>query len=296
MSDAGDHGPVMPATPLLDDAAIEAVISGDAAADAPDPLAVFAALVRAEGDGAPPHPSPALAGLLADGLPANDGATSILPAREDADTPPSGRGDAQPARRPASRRRLAARVAGLGLAAKLAIGAAAGAAAALGAGTLPGPAGRAVRDAIQAVTPIDFPGDDHPADDQPGDGRGTGGDADRDPIGEAGEAGEHGDRVPSDATGGSDGEPGVHGQQVAETAPGAAERPGDTPAATADPGTRSSTVPPSAPDRPSNPRAPADPGPPPSVPSTVPAPPTTHKATGGDGTTDGLDETDPATP
>lgn len=318
MTGRGDHEPAMPATPLLDDDAIEAIITGGAAQVA-GPLASFVDLVRAEGEAGPPHPSPALARLLAEGGAAvadGDAATVLVPhddaarqrhngtdatshpdltarldaARLDTTTyqPATGRspatGDAVAARRrgtPGSRRRhLVARVAGAGLAAKLALGAGAAAAGVFGAGMMPGPVGRVARDAIQAVTPIQFPAGDHPVerrgDDGPDDGN-SGADG-------ADQPGEHGERVSPDATGESDGQPGVDGPQVAETAPGADERPDvDTPAATGT--STSSPVPPSAPGRPSNPGAPADPGPPPSTPSTTPAPPTTHKAGGDTATT-----------
>lgn len=306
MTHRGDHEPAMPATPLLDDEAIDAIMTGHAAADVAGPLAAFVDLVQAEGRAAPPPPSPILARLLAEGaaaaggdapgvlLPGDDpptagpadaavwgrghdatGATTRLNGRATAATPViadvTGRLPASAAGRsgPGRRRHLMARVAGAGLAAKVALGAGAAAAGVLGAGVLPGPAGRVARDAIEAVTPMQFPRDDHPADNR--------GSTDSDGTG-ADDPGEHGDRVSPDATGQSDGQPGVDGPQVAETAPGADERPGDIPATTDPARTPSSTVPPSAPGRPSDPGAPADPGPPPSIPSTIPAPPTTKTA------------------
>lgn len=312
MTRRGDHEPAMPATPLLDDDAIEAIMTGHAAADVAGPLVAFVDLVRAQGEGAPPPPSPILARLLAEGAAAadeGDAAAALLPGHGAPTARPGGaavygrhddvaNATAQlngatapapviadlPARLPAGaagrggrgrRRNMVARVAGAGLAAKVALGAGAAAAGVLGAGVLPGPAGRVARDAIEAVTPIQFPRDDHPADDRPVEGRGG---ADSDPGSGADEPGEHGDRVSPDATGESDGQPGVDGPQVAETAPGADERSGDTPATTDPPRTPSSTVPPSAPGQPSDPGAPADPGPPPSIPSTIPAPPTTKTA------------------
>ncbi|HEX6424899.1 MAG TPA: hypothetical protein VFZ79_15555 [Acidimicrobiales bacterium] len=291
----------MPATPLLDDDAIEAIITGGAAQVA-RPLASFVDRVRAEGEAAPPHPSPALARLLAEGGAAvadGDAETVLLPHDDgtrqrhngaDAGAHPNtiahlpATGDAVAARRrgmPGSRRRhLVARVAGAGLAAKLALGTGAAAAGVFGAGMLPGPVGRVARDAIQAVTPIQFPAVDHPVERRGGD---DGPDAGNSGADGADGADQHGEHVSPDATGESDGQPGVDGPQVAETAPGADERPDDTPAATGT--STSSTVPPSAPGRPSNPGAPADPGPPPSTPSTTPAPPTTHKADGDTATT-----------
>ena len=99
---------------------------------------------------------------------------------------------------------LAGRVAGLGLVAKLGLGtsiAAAGVAGAGAAGVLPAGASNAVRDAIEAVSPVEF-------DNNSGGGTTS-----------------FGDRVSSDATGQSDGEKGVDGQRIAEQAPGAANRP-----------------------------------------------------------------------
>ncbi|HET9609993.1 MAG TPA: hypothetical protein VFP06_10320, partial [Acidimicrobiales bacterium] len=236
----------MPATPLLDDDAIEAIVTGRAAAEIAGPLAAFVDLVQAEGEGAPPPPSPNLARMLTEGAAAagdsdghadaallpGDAATIAHPGDAATIANPGDvasiahLGDAAGRAGRGRRRQLVARVAGAGLAAKVALGAGAAAAGVLGAGMLPGEAGRVARDAIEAVTPIQFPRDDHPADDRPVDGRGG---ADSDPGSGADEPGEHGDRVSPDATGESDGQPGVDGPQVAETAPGADERPGDTP-------------------------------------------------------------------
>lgn len=171
---------------------VEALIKGDAVPAAYDPLARFAAEVRALGDGPAPAPSPDLATLLAGGR-----LLRPLPA-----TPP-GRPSGPGARRQASR---LGKVAGLGLAAKLGLGAtvvAAGVAGAGAAGVLPAPADHVVRHAIEAVTPVRFaPGKDHPDN--------------------------FGSRVSSDATGKSDGTNGVNGQDISSQAPGAAHRSTDS--------------------------------------------------------------------
>ena len=287
MSGTGDDVPEMPLTALLDDRAIDALIDGEPVAAWAEPLAVFAARVRAAGEGRPPRPSPALARLLAGGL-APDGAA---PATEPLLV-------AVPVQRgaPASRRRLvASRVAGIGLVAKVAIGATAAAAGVIGAGAagiLPGSAGRVVRDAIEFVTPVEFHDDEGPA----GGGKGV---SDREADGDQGvdEPGEHGDTVSSDATGEADGQHGVDGQDVADTAPGAENRPTDPgrsgtagqPGDHGEPSSTSVTLPPWAPGQSADPRPPADPGPPPSTPTTDPNTQTTPSLASQ--STDGTDTT-----
>lgn len=101
----------------------------------------------------------------------------------------------------------ASKLMGLGLAAKAGLGvsvATAGVAGAGAAGVLPDQANERARDAIEAVTPVEF---DEPATDHSDD--------------------TFGDVVSSDATGESDGEPGVDGSAISEMAPGAAHRPSD---------------------------------------------------------------------
>jgi hypothetical protein len=265
VSDAGDHVPEMPATPLLGDLAIEAIVDDRPVAAELRHLAAFAAGARAAGDGPAPQPSPALARLLARPADVEPGPAAV----------PAGAG----VRRPAGRRRALAKVAGLGLAAKIGISATAAAAGVTGAGAagvLPGGANRVVRDAIEVVTPVEF--SDH------ADRRGT------DP---APPADGHGDRTSSDATGESDGVPGVDGPEISEDAPGASVRPTVPPGRDGTPGPPAD-VPPDVrphgePDRPAVPGPPADPGAPastvptptptPTPSSTVPAQPST--ATGG---------------
>jgi hypothetical protein len=245
----------MPTTPFLDDRAIEALIDGDDVAADLRPLAVFASGVRAEGERRAPRPSPALARLIA------AGGGTVSP------DPDAAAGATDPL---TSRRRLAlAKVAGLGLVAKLTLGAGAAAAGVVGAGAagvLPGEANHMVRDAIEVVTPVVFPDHDHPG--TPGGGpTGTGGD--------------HGGSVSSDATGESDGVPGVDGGEVSDDAPGASVRPGDAPdpdgapGASGEPGVPPVSLPENASDRAVDPQPPTGPA----VPSdgtpatTAPTPP-----------------------
>ena len=151
MSPRGDSDSDM-STMFLTEDVVEALIKGDAVPTAYDPLARFAAEVRALGDGPAPAPSPDLATLLAGGR--------LL--RPTPATPP-GRPSGPGARRQASR---LGKVAGLGLAAKLGLGAtvvAAGVAGAGAAGVLPAPADHVVRHAIEAVTPVSFPSHDQHA-------------------------------------------------------------------------------------------------------------------------------------
>src|SRR5690606_13280975 len=118
VTDSGDHVSEMSPTPFLDDRAIEALIDGDDVAADLRPLALFAADVRAEGERQAPEPSPELVRLIAagGGDAAPDAAASGAPSL-------------------ASRRRSAlAKVAGLGVVAKLTLGAGAAAAGVAGAG------------------------------------------------------------------------------------------------------------------------------------------------------------------
>jgi hypothetical protein len=260
VSDAGDHDPQMPTTPLLDDDTIDALIEGRPVADQHAPLAAFASHVRAAGDGPPPPPGLELARLLRERGP-------CAGARPDA-----GSGDDTAAWRPARQRHLVAKVAGVGIAAKIGLGVTA-AAAVVGAGAgglLPDSADRVVRGAIEVVTPFGFGDDSGPAsgaggqrDEGPG-SSGTGPDA---PGTSAADPDRFGEDVSSDATGESDGEPGVDGQDIADEAPGATNRPtepddpgsGTTPD---DQGPPVSTGPPP----PGAPSPPVTTGPPPDVP------------------------------
>lgn len=154
----------------------------------------------------------------------------------------------------------ASKLMSLGLAAKVGLGltvATTGVAGAGAAGALPDQVDERARDAIEAVTPIEF--------DQP--------------------AADHGDNfgsvVSRDATGESDGEPGVDGSEISEMTPGAAHRPsapGEAPAQAGPPeatGLDQATQNPAASSLPDDARAPEEtpsttPTAPPIPPSTVP--------------------------
>jgi hypothetical protein len=168
----------------LDDVTVDAIVLGLPVAAEHERVAALARLVRSTAADLP-DPSDELAQLLR-----GEGAVG---------TPSS--------RRARSRRGAAlGKVAGLGLAAKIALGssvAAASVVSAGAAGVLPPAADHAVRDAIEAVTPVTFhDGDrktDHPDN--------------------------FGERVSRDATGESDGKRGVDGSKIAEDAPGSDHHP-----------------------------------------------------------------------
>jgi hypothetical protein len=133
-ADMTHRSPRLPRSRELDDAAIDAIVLGSPVDAGHDRLATFARLVRtALLDVPDPHPSPELSRLL--------------------------RGTPSPAPRPPCARRVAgpaARVAGLGLLAKIGLGASLAAASVTGAGAagvLRAPARDAVRAAIETVTP-----------------------------------------------------------------------------------------------------------------------------------------------
>jgi hypothetical protein len=132
---------------LINDETVEALVAGRPVDARFDHLAAFTHEARALSDRPPPKPSATLAAFVArSGAPAGRATTPLRPRRRHA---------------------VAAGVAGLGLAAKIAIGASVGAVgvtAAGAAGVLPEPANREVRHLIEAATPIEFP---EPADDAP---------------------------------------------------------------------------------------------------------------------------------
>lgn len=139
----------------LDDATIEAILRGDEVAPEHRDLAMFAAMVRSVADRPPPRPSPALARLL-EGEPPDSAALHRRRGRTPTHVRHRGR------RR---NRRVLAKVAESGIAAKVGLAfAAAATVAGIGvAGMLPDPAGSAVRDAIDVLSPLDFsPSDDRP--------------------------------------------------------------------------------------------------------------------------------------
>jgi hypothetical protein len=135
----GDDAREMPPPWLPDDETIEAIVAGDEVDARFDRVADFARQVRALGDGPPPPPSPALEAAFAGGL----------TRRRRQEVP----------RRRGRLTTTAAKVAGLGVVAKIGLGtsvAAAGVVAAGAGGVLPDPATREVRAGIEAVTPFDF--------------------------------------------------------------------------------------------------------------------------------------------
>lgn len=175
---------------LLDDETIEAIISGDEVDARFDAIVAFAWGVRRLGEGPAPNPSRALEAVFAGEV---DRRRSV--ARRGWNGP-------------------AAKVAGLGLAAKVALGtslAAAGVVAAGAGGALPGPVTERVRDGIEAVTPARF---GHPESERDG------------TPAEREQRSGFGDRVSGDATGADDGEPGVDGREIRDEAPGAEVRRG----------------------------------------------------------------------
>jgi hypothetical protein len=205
----------MPSAPILDDATIDAILDGDGVPPGVDHLATFAAGVRALGERPPPRPSPELAALLTQGIPAA----------------PPGRATRATARH--RRPPALATASGLGLAAKVGIAttaAVASLAGAAAAGVLPGNSDAPVRKAIEVFTPVEFTDDGDPLD------HGVSGtEADRDDPSEARDHGD--DDVPGDDGGrderddadvtGADGERGGDDPGAADQAPGAEHPHGD---------------------------------------------------------------------
>jgi hypothetical protein len=161
VSHTGDDDLDMSALRFLDDDAIEAVTVGDDVVAELATLASFAAQVRSLGDEPAPRPSLELQALIA--AHAREVGKADRARRV---TPPSLGVDGLLAPGRAAQRRLASvagRVTGLGIAARVALGvsvATAGVAGAGVAGALPDRANRAVRDAIEVVTPLELPGRD----------------------------------------------------------------------------------------------------------------------------------------
>jgi hypothetical protein len=201
MSDFDVHFDEMSSIRPLDDAALEAYLTGrPGAADELEPLTLFAEGLEMALAGPAPAPKPNLATLLIEGFSTEKG---DLPATAASNvTGPA----SQAAGLPKWRKKkmlvteflsgLAAKLAGLGLAAKLGLGVGVAAAAVGGAGAanvLPEPVQHAVATAVDTVTPFQFPdkADPHSV---------------------------FGATVAADATGASDGTPGVDGQTVADAA------------------------------------------------------------------------------
>jgi hypothetical protein len=198
----------------LDDATIEAIVEGGPVASEHEPVVAFARQVRAAavGDLPRPAPSPELARILR----GDDGVT--IDRRKPVHVQAAG---------------VASKVAGLGVAAKVVLGATVAAASVAGAGAagvLPGKSNDAVRDAIEAVTPVHFDeghgksGDDHgkSGDDQ-GKSSSTSTDGDS-PATDKDHPDNFGATVSSDAHGESDGQKGVDGQQIRDENPGSEHR------------------------------------------------------------------------
>lgn len=196
MTTTGDDGLEMSRgwfADLSDENTIEAIVQGHEVDNHLAPLAAFARRVQSEGDGQAPPASATLAALF------------VAPAAR----PLVRKGRRQMVKGQLSS--VAAKVAGLGVLAKIGLGtsiAAAGVASAGAAGVLPDRASHAVRGAIEVVSPVEFqePESDPPTEDRQSN---------------------FGDRVSSDATGESDGQHGVDGDQISDEAPGAAHRPAD---------------------------------------------------------------------
>ncbi len=242
MTTSSDHGPEMSLTWLLDDETSEAILRGDAVDPHLERLALFANQVRGLGDEPAPPASPALQELIESGGGQLCGAAAG--SRMSA-------GQGMPATR---------RVVRLGFAAKLGLGTAAaalGMAGAAAAGVLPDQANNALRHAVEAFTPVEFP---EPTAEHPSN---------------------FGDRVSTDATGASDGENGVDGGTISDQAPGSAHRPavGEP----ADAGLDRAGETPAAPHVPGDAPAQADTqnGPPDEAPADPQSPPTTGPDTGG---------------
>ncbi len=164
MSGPSVHDAEMPAPDDFDERAIEAFLAGRRVTAAEvGPLAAFADDLRSAVSGPPPAPGPELARLLREGFSIDHGE---LPATAGIATRPS----PEPAGPSTTRRRnmtisellaaLTAKLAGLGLAAKAALGlgvATASVTAAGAAGVLPDPVQQAVATVVNAATPLNIP-------------------------------------------------------------------------------------------------------------------------------------------
>ena len=150
---------------FLDDEVIDRALRGHEPPRGWEWFTAFADDVRGAASASAPLPGIGLAGLLAEGF-STDKGDLLVTAGSNATGPARG----QEARLPKwrkirmaisdSRGSLAAKLAGLGLAAKVALGlgiAAAATSAAGAAGVLPGPAQSAFADVVQTVTPLQVP-------------------------------------------------------------------------------------------------------------------------------------------
>ncbi|HEX2272995.1 MAG TPA: hypothetical protein VHG90_03875 [Acidimicrobiales bacterium] len=215
MSRQGDHHDEMPGPAALDDATLEAFLSGrPLGAGELGPLAAFAEDVRVAVDGPAPVPTAEMARLLTEGIPTPTGVTRAALA------PRAGTRDAAVSKRRKTMTisellaALMAKLAGLGAASKAALGLGVAAASVTGAGAagvLPEPAQRAVAQVVSAATPFEL---EDPTD----------------AVGEVGDDTEAGDAV-DDGDGDTNGEDGTkptdnHGACVSEAAHNAPRGPG----------------------------------------------------------------------
>ena len=156
MSARGDDDTEMPRHPPLDDAAIEAFLAGNAAAEELAPLVGFVEDLHNLTSGPAPVPSPQLAAMLASGSTAGDDVPATASRRDPVPVPQVAGGSWTRRRK----RRIGELIAGLGVAAKAVFGvgvAAAAVTAGGAAGVLPGPAQHLVSTGVAAVTPFSFP-------------------------------------------------------------------------------------------------------------------------------------------
>lgn len=210
MSDVGDYDGEMRAfRPGLDDEAIEQLLAGTPPEELADLADVIEAM-RMQATRTPPRPSPELAAVLSEGLTTDKGTLPTTAARNAAT--PAMQGPRLPKWTRRTRMILEtalAKLAALGLTAKVGVAGAAVAAATTGAGAagvLPDSLQDAMADAVAAVTPFQLPSS---ADDAG---------ADEDVVGDTDENAEFGERVADDATGQTDDEPGVDGSEIADEA------------------------------------------------------------------------------
>ena len=200
MTARGDNGNEMSPAWLLDDETIEAIVAGDEVDARFDSLVAFARHLERQGDGPPPPASPELEAVLA-GLPADpvsDPTVVDLACRRRWRT------------RTGALTATAAKLAGLGVVAKVGLGtsmAFAGVVGAGAAGVLPAQATEGVRSAIEVVTPVDFGDDETP-----------------DTITTGEDPARPGDREPH-GPGESDGPSGADGGDVSGDAPGSGRPP-----------------------------------------------------------------------
>jgi hypothetical protein len=198
----------------LDDATIDAIVDGRPVAGELEAVVAFARQVRMVAvDPTGPTPSAELARILRGEDTTIEGSTVK-----------------------SRRATILSRAAGLGVAAKIAIGAGAAAAGVTGAGALgalPASANHAVRHAIETVAPVDFGddrdrSDDHRRDDQAHNRDQAQDDHPTTTVASGGN-GEHPDNfgatVSKDARGETDGQKGVDGQVIREENPGSQHRP-----------------------------------------------------------------------